>query len=273
MSGSENPNIIRSSIWQEEPEPDNPFAAAACYCRGYDVYGDLLGKASYIAYLYLLFKGERPTQNAVAAMEILAVALANPGPRDPSVHAAMAAGVGGSTAASVLVAALAVGAGSYGGAREVFLALEAWKSNGTEREAWRTSLASPAPPTRQQVWPEPEHPPGFEPYGKHCATPVRQTLALLAGVMPAGRLAWLAQEREVLESAAGHPLAMTGVAAAALADLDFSPAEGEMLTLLLRLPGAAAHALEQGKQGFRQFPFFALDLENDPGPAFRKEHV
>lgn len=265
--------VIHSHIWQEEAEPDNPFAAAACYCRGYDVYGDLLGKARYIEYLYLLFKGERPTPNASAALEILAVALANPGPRDPSVHAAMAAGVGGSTAASALMAALASGAGSYGGAREVFLALEAWTERGSDLKMWCSRLASPAPPTRTQVWPEPEHPPGFDPYGKRCSNPVRQTLSKLADILPAGRLAWLAQTRQALEAAAGHPLAMTGVAAAALADLGFSPTEGEMLTLLLRLPGAAAHALEQGKQGFRHFPFFALDLENDPGPTTPKEHA
>jgi citrate synthase len=58
---------------------------------------------------------------------------------------------------------------------------------------------------------------------------------------------------------------MTGVAAAAMIDLGFSPGEAEMLTLLLRLPGAAAHALEQGRQGFRRFPFFSIELENDPG--------
>jgi citrate synthase len=171
------------------------------------------------------------------------------------------------------MAALAVGAGSHGGAREVFLALEAWKNNGTELATWRSRLACPVAPTRLQVWPEPEHPPGFDPYGKRCANPVRQALAHLVEIMPAGCLAWLAQEREALETAAGHPLAMTGVAAAAFADLDFSASEGEMLTLLLRLPGAAAHALEQGKQGFRQFPFFELDLENDPGPAFPKEQA
>lgn len=265
--------VIHSQIWKEEAEPDNPFAAAACYCRGYDVYGDLLGKVRYIEYLYLLFKGERPTPQATAALEILAVALANPGPRDASVHAAMAAGVGGSTAASALMAALAAGAGSYGGAREVFLALEAWRNNDTELDTWRARLASPIPPTRIQVWPEPEHPPGFDPYSKRCANPVRQTLSKLADILPAGRLAWLAQTREALEAAAGHPLAMTGVAAAALADLDFSPTEGEMLTLLLRLPGAAAHALEQGKQSFRNFPFFELDLQNDPGPASPKGHA
>ena len=48
--------VIHSHIWQEEPEPNNPFAAARCVCRGYNVYDDLLGKASYIDYLHLLIK-------------------------------------------------------------------------------------------------------------------------------------------------------------------------------------------------------------------------
>jgi len=57
---------------------------------------------------------------------------------------------------------------------------------------------------------------------------------------------------------------MTGVAAAALSDLGFSPAEGEMLYLLLRLPGAAAHALEQQEQGYQRFPFYPVELLDDP---------
>jgi citrate synthase len=183
----------------------------------------------------------------------------------------MAAGVGGSTAASALVAALAAGAGSSGGGREVFLALEAWYQRGCDLQMWRTGLAAPIAPVRSQVWPDPQHQPGFDPYGSHCATPVRQTLSKLVEFLPEGRAAWLTREREALEAAAGRPVAMPGVVAAALADLGFSPGEGEMLTLLLRLPGAAAHALEQGRQGFRQFPFFDLELDNDPKSAACKE--
>jgi len=50
-------------------------------------------------------------------------------------------------------------------------------------------------------------------------------------------------------------------------DLGFSPEQGEMLHLLLRLPGAAVHALEQRDGGYKNFPFFRVELENDPGPA------
>jgi citrate synthase len=263
--------VVHSRIWQEEAEHENPYAAAACFCSGYDVYGDLLGRASYIEFLWLLFKGERPTQQVIQSFEMLAVALANPGPRDPSVHAAMAAGVGGSTAASALMAALATGAGSYGGSREVYLALEDWKTHGTGLDVWCSCLRSPRRSSRAEVWPDIEHPPGFDPYGTCCTTPVRQTLAKFSKILPVGHTAWLAENREQLETAAGCPLAMVGVAAAVLADLGFSPSQGEMLFLLLRLPGAAAHALEQAAQGFRQFPFFSLDLENDPGPIHRKD--
>lgn len=260
-------DVINSSLWHEEPQADDPFSAALCRAAGYDVYGDLLGKASYIDYLYLLFRGERPGAAHARAFELLAIALANPGPRDPSVHAAMAAGVSGTTAAASLIAALAPGAGSHGGAREVLLAMQDWQQHGRKLGNWEAALANPPAPTRSGVWPHPEHSPGFSPYGASCAAPVRQTLALLAAALPDGHCSWLERHQDALQAAAARPLAMTGVAAAALIDLGFDPAAGEMLTLMLRLPGAAAHALEQQRQGFRQFPFFSLDLQNDPGPA------
>jgi citrate synthase len=96
---------------------------------------------------------------------------------------------------------------------------------------------------------------------------VLQILAHLAVLECAPSLAWLQANRVALETAAGLPLAMIGVAAAALRDLGFSPVQGEMLLLLLRLPGAAVHALEQRDAGYKNFPFFQIELENDPGPA------
>jgi citrate synthase len=252
--------VIHTRIWQESPEPDNPFAAAACRCSGYDVYGDLLGKAGWIEYLYLLLKLERPSPQQAALLEGLAVALANPGPRDPSVHAAMCGGVGGSTHASCLIAALAVGAGQAGGAREAALAMGYWQACGTDLAAWRARLGQPPCDERADVWLPLEHPPGFDPHGAGCATPVRQTLAFLARQSPGAALPWLLGHREALEAAAGCPLAMTGVAAAAMTDLGFDADQGEMLHLLLRLPGAAAHSLEQRGEGWRRFPFFAQGI-------------
>ena len=128
---------IHTRIWQEEAEPDNAFAAKACHCHGYDVYGEMLGQASWIEYLFLLFRGDAPTVQQAKLLEGLAIALANPGPRDASVHAAMCGGVGGSTSASCLMAALAVGAGGSGGAREVFNAMRDWQARGTDLALWQ----------------------------------------------------------------------------------------------------------------------------------------
>jgi citrate synthase len=260
---SEEIQHLQSRIWQEEPEADNPFACRVAYCHGYDVYGEMLGRAGWADMVFLLFRGEAPTRTEAAVMDLLAVALASAGPRDPAVHAAMCGGVGGSPAASALIAALAVGAGSLGGGREVRLAMEGWQACGRDLVAWRRRFTEPAPEPIG-IFPPAEHPAGFDPHGVSTATPVRQVLGHLAALTPDSRAAWLEGQRAEVERAAGHPLSLVGVAAAALADLGFSPVEGEMLFLLLRLPGAAAHALEQAEYGHKKFPFYQLELEDGP---------
>jgi citrate synthase len=268
-SAEPNPNLIHTRIWDETGELDNAFATQRARCHGYDVYGAMLGRAGWSDMLFLLLRGEAPTAHQARQLDLLAVALANPGPRDAAVHAAMCGGVAGSTAAASLSAALAVGAGGNGGAREVLLAMQAWEACGTDMARWQAHIAA-GPDTSVSIWPAAEPVPGFDPHGVSCATIVRQTLAALIGEAQsvfdedptrAHPLRWLAAERTALEALAGAPLAMAGVAAAALHALGFSAVQGEMLYLLLRLPGAAAHALEQTEMGFRKFPFYTIALE------------
>ncbi len=173
----------------------------------------------------------------------------------------MNAGVGGSSRASALMAAVGVGAGNLGGGRDVYQWLELARSLGRDADAWLARLADPGSEDRIDVWLPMEHVPGFDPNGERCATPVLQTLDKLAGIYPGGMLEWLGSQRQALEAATGYPLAMSGVAGAALADLGLAPAQGEMMYMLLRLPGAAAHALEQEEYGWRQYPFFGPALE------------
>ena len=259
-------DLIHTRIWQDEPEPDNPFATRAAYCRGYDVHGELVGQARWVQMLMLLLRDELPSDAALATLEALAVALANPGPRDASVHAAMCAGVGGSTAASALIAALSVGAGRHGGARDVHDALRMWRQCGPDLQAWSAYVASTAADP-VEVWPARAHVPGFDPHGVSTPTSVRQLLATLARLGGGARAGWLLAHLDEAHAVLGLPLAISGVAAAVLADLGLSPDEGEMLYLLLRLPGAAAHALEQKAGGFKQFPFYPLELDPSAVPA------
>lgn len=260
---------LHTDIWLEEPEADNPFATRSARCHGYDVYGQMLGRARWVDMLYLLFRGEAPSPAHARMLEALAVALANPGPRDPMVHAAMCGGIGGSPAAASLMAALSVGAGQSGGARDVFLALKGWAAcRDGDTSGWVTALTRNTPPDwlapEDAGWPAIEHPAGFDPHGVSTATVVLQSLEILARMGAGPRLPWMVAHRAELERTAGLPLAMTGVAAAALADLGFDGPQGEMLYLLLRLPGSAAHALEQARQGFKRFPYPAMDLQDDP---------
>jgi citrate synthase len=259
----------QSSIWFEEPEPNNPFAAKSSYCYGYNVYQDILPKASLSEYWYLLLTGDRATSEQQALLEKVAITIANPGMRDESIRAAMNAGVGGSTAAASLIAALGVGAGQYGGAREVFTLVEQWHKLGCKLTAWQNFLQEPNQDyTRIDIWSKYEHAPGFEPNGDSCATPILQSLTHLASLKPDGAVAWLKQHRVTLELFVTYPLSMTGVVASAMYDLGLSAKQAEMLFLILRLPGAAIHALEQEKLGWKKFPFFGKNtiLTDDPGP-------
>ncbi len=280
MSGSSSP--LHTRIWQEEAQADNPFATHTACCHGYDVYGQMLGRATWVEMLYLLFKGQAPSPAQARLLEALALALANPGPRDPMVHAAMSGGVGGSHAAASLIAALAVGAGQSGGARDVRLAMDAWlhwDAAPIDDHAAQLAclIAHDMPPwlaTSDSGWPEREHPAGFDPHGVRTAGIVLKALQALASMRVGPRLSWLREHLGSLEAAASMPLAMTGLAAAAFADLGFTPMEGEMLHLLLRLPGAAAHALEQQTvYGFKRFPYPPVDLQDDPLVSRPQESV
>ena len=259
--------VYHSNFWLEEPEDDNPFSARRCYCAGYDVYGQVLQNAGWFEYLLLLFQGERPSGQSQRLLEALAIALANPGPREASVRAAMNSGVAGTNPSSSLMAALAVGAGQYGGAREVEVAIRLWQECGQDLDAWKSRLLKPDDDERADIWLPMEHAPGFDPNGDSIPTTVQQVLDHLVGLAPAdGALAWLQEHRVELEATVGYPLAMSGIAAAAFVDLQMNGEQASMLYLMLRLPGAAAHAIEQHQMGWKRFPYYgpAIELANTP---------
>lgn len=261
-------NTITTAIWQEEPEPANPYAARVARCHGYDVYGEMLGRAGWADMVFLLFTGEAPTQAQARLLDGLAVALANPGPRDPAVHAAMCGGVAGAPAAACLTAALAVGAGGAGGARDVFRGVSAWWAAKGDPSQLAEELLRAVNDPAVETWPAPEVWPGFHTHHTACSLPVLQTLDILSELSPGKGLMTLRQFREHLERGAGRSLTLAGVAAAAYFDLGLKSEEAEMVHLILQLPGAAAHVLEQRRLGYKKFPFGALTLLDDPMDRF-----
>ena len=203
--------VYHSDFWFEEPEESNPFAAKASYCHGYDVYGQVIAKAGWFEYLLLMFMGERPRPDEAVLLEKLALVLANQGPKEASIRAAMNGGVAATNHSSALMSALAVGSGLYGGSQELEICIRLWEECGQDVDRWKSRLQAPEEDERADIWPAIEHPPGFDPNGDQI--------------------------------------------------------------LMLRLPGAAVHALEQRKMGWKKFPFYssAIELEDDPGPFKQRD--
>lgn len=242
--------LIHTRIWDETPDPRSPFLGQNVRLFGYDYYGDLLGQARWVEMLWLLFTGEAPSRDQAELLERLAVALANPGPRDPSVHAAMCGGIGGSRPAAQLMAALAVASGDHGGAGELQRAMLAWQACDEDFASLPEALAVRA--DADGIWP------GFSPLARHTGTPVLRCLDTLSQQPLAHRLRHLRDTEVALCATATRGLSLTGIAAAALSDLGLSVVHGEALFLLLRLPGALAHGIEQSGKAHKQFPFFTL---------------
>jgi citrate synthase len=245
---------IHTTIWDEAPvsvaSEQNIFAR----CHGYDVYGQLVGRCSLTQMLYLLFRGECPTETQVRMLDALSVALINPGPRDTSVHAAMSAGVAGSVPASWLMVALSVGAGRHGGSTDVRECMQLWTQLGPDVLSWQQALV---PRPAKHIWPACEYPAGHVRVGVNTGPTVLATLETLCriGGVSAVALRWLQAHHEALSEGLEGAMGFSFVAAMALTDLGFTAEEGELMYLMLRLPGAAVHALEQSQRGHRAFPF------------------
>lgn len=256
-------NII-TAIWDEDTDDLSEFACKDAYIYGYSLTSELVPKATYADTLYLMFKGELPSIQERKLLETFLVIAANPGPRDPSIHAAMSAGVGGSTAASALMAALAVGSGQVQGSRELFWCMNCLQSQTTRSVSdLYESLCHINYP--DDTYPKNSEIPGFYPYHDKTEEYLKKVLSALASLCPKDSwTAWLSKELNNLEQKSNKGISQMLVFANVLTDLKLTPQQGEMLTLLARLPGAAVHSLEQIKAGYKNFPFYPLNIKNDP---------
>ncbi|MGX5201631.1 citryl-CoA lyase [Aliikangiella sp. IMCC44632] len=264
---SQQPPQYTSSIWFEEAPQNNPFASQQAYIHGFNLCQEILPNASWSELIYLLFKSERPTSSEAKLFEKLALLIANPGFRDNGVRAAMNAGVGGSTAAACIIAAVGVSAGQFGGAQEVSCLLKHWTCAHHDHHAWLEFIQNPNQYTSTvEVWEPFEQVPGFDPHCDECHQLVIDALNFFSELSINGSLLWLKNNRAMLESKVGYPLSLNGVVSCVFYELGFTHKQAEMLFLILRLPGAAAHALEQEELGWRKFPFFGRDtiLTDDP---------
>jgi len=236
-----------TAIWQEIPDPANPYLAAEARCYGYDL-AELADKRSYLDVLYLLFRGELPTPAQTQLLQTLMIALINPGPRHPATRAAMNAGVGKTRVVHMLPIATSVLGGDAGGAGEVYQAMEFILSASAQPSA---QLIAQASDTELNLA-------GFGVvYGAVDPMAARWATTLLAYESAGAYLRWGNGLAESL-AAKNQGWLMTGVAAATLLDLGFSPRVGACLFQWFGAPGLMAHGLE-----FMGKPMLAMPFVSD----------
>ncbi len=243
---------ISTRIWQEEPASHNPYLAEHCRCHGYDLL-ELMAHCRFSEVLFLLLKGELPSEDELQLLEALMVALINPGPRHPATRAAMNAGVGKTYPQHILPIALSILGGEHLGGSEVersmrFLA----KHLGKDPEGVLEDTLKKAVRPKEGDW---HIVPGF---GSRFGgiDPMPQKIARHLVDLPGGgrALAW----GDALAKAL-HPHDMgwltTGVAAAAFVDLGFLPRMGSGLFQIICAPGLLAHGLEMAPRPITAMPF------------------
>ncbi|HIJ90743.1 MAG: hypothetical protein OEV89_08555 [Desulfobulbaceae bacterium] len=246
----------QTRIWQEIPSEENPYLAGQCRCHGYDIL-ELAQKRSFADVLFLLFQGELPSPEQAKMLETLLIALINPGPRHPATRAAMNAAVSKTHIQHLLPIGLAVMGGAHLGGAEVLASMRFLDANLARQpvEVAAECLVAPQPAEGDF------HPvPGFgSRFGGVDPLP-GQTAALLVSLSASGRaLAW---GQGFAEALAPHGMGWltSGVAAAALHDLGFSPWAGGGLFQLACAPGILAHGLELADKPITAMPF--LDEEH-----------
>jgi len=259
---------IRTSICHEDSSASNPFVAEKTLWHGYDAE-KLCANRGWTEMLFLMSTGELPTAEQDRLLNIIMASLANPGPRDVAVRAAMNCGVGKTPLPTILTTGLTVRGGMAEGAMHVEAAMHLLNGHlpeNKERSTSQSNYAGQIVDDYRAFWKEhqddeivpwPEVVPGF---GLHYGDRDRRAEKLLALTMgDGGKVLSLALEIETILSAEGTPVYLTlpGVVSALLCDLGFTPEHGAGIYMVAGSAGILAHGIEQLPRKWNEYPFWA----------------
>ncbi|WP_018414730.1 citrate/2-methylcitrate synthase [Teredinibacter turnerae] len=236
----------QTKIWLEKPSESNPYIAETSYCHGYEIF-DLMKNCSLVEVIYLLFKGELPTEAQKTLLEQLMIGLINPGPRHAATRAAMNTGVGKTNPVHILPIAAIV----MGGERDCGGAIE------DTMRFFRKNFRQPAEDVAEQIMATEnvEDWPGFgQIYGGRDiqTTRLAETLLALEG---AGEIMQWAANYVVALAKANAGWLPVGLAAAVFADLGFHPKLGGPVYQMITAPGLIAHGFELYTKPLTSMPY------------------
>ena len=236
---------IETKITCEKSPVHNPYHIEQQLIHGYD-HLDLLDNCNFADVIYLLLRGNLPSEKESKLFNKVAIALINPGPRHPAAQASITAGVGKTDTVNILPIALGVYGGTFDGAGDMentirFLRKAAKKPVIEFKE---DALNKKIPSITQH-------------YGD-ADTYANILLGKLKPYAIEGKVfSWLYQ-LHTLTYSENIGVTKTSIAAAIFADLGFQPRQGGALMQLLAAPGLLAHGLE-----FSNKPVTAMLFEPD----------
>ena len=219
--------------------------------------------------LFLMSQGELPTPDQNLLLNKIMAFLANPGPRDAGVRAAMNCGVGKTPLPTILTTGLTVRGGMAEGAMHVEAAmrllngqLPVSKQCPKDQSDYADQLIHGYREFWQQhkndeIIPWPEVPPGF---GLYYGEKDLRAIKLVDLIKDdCGDALALGLEIEHVLSLEASPafLTLPGVVAAALCELGFKPEHGAGIYMIAGSAGILAHGVEQLPRNWNEYPFWA----------------
>ena len=245
---------VSTSIWKEVPASDNPYHVDEARCHGYEHLA-LVNNKSFSEVLFLLFQGELPTESQIRLFDTLLLSVIHPGPRHNASRAAMNAAVSKTNASHVLPLALNVLGGEWQGSREVFESMKFLQDSHhtppTECAYEHMALVGDI----NELDGDLTLAAGFgSTYGSADSYSQRLADNLHSNCDVGPSFKWAA---EFVVATAKYNVGwrVTGLFAAVLTDLGFTPYQGELLFQIASAPGIAAQAAEKSAARITEMPF------------------
>jgi citrate synthase len=215
------------------------------WIQGYDVT-QLMASATFADVVFLLHKGQLPSEAERRVVDAMLIASADHGPGSPSAAAARTVATGNRVAPEAAIAAgvLAIG-DAHGGAGLACLqlitdAINEVRTTGSDAAAIARRVVGDARAERRRL-------PGIG-HRTHTRDPRTDVLFDLART---GRIAgdgvafMLELERAVADAIKPLPINVDGAIAAVLYDLGFPPVLGKLLFIIGRVAGLSAQVVEE----------------------------
>jgi citrate synthase len=238
--------------------------------RGYDI-ADLMGNVSFGQAVYLILRGELPSEAVGRLMDAIIVSSIDHGATPPSVLAARTvASTGGTLSASVAAGVMAINE-FHGGAIEACARQLGHIIKRCDERPGRSDMTAIAQALIDEMKSQGERMSGF---GHRVHTNDPRTVRLFdladaAGVAGRHVEAARAVERVFRASGKSLPINVDGAIGAILADMGFAPEVMNGIFMIARVPGLVAHVVEEK---MREKPLRRIDPVNHAydGPSPRR---